>query len=102
MEFLKLAEGAGHFYKQKTMHFALNFYMQKEFTFRYVFILKKPENVRHIFTRKKQYTLRYIFIPKIVRSYIRYLTINIRTIRAIISINKSKIFIENWSYSYDK
>ena len=33
MEFLKLAEGGGHFYEQKTMHFALRFYMQKTMHF---------------------------------------------------------------------
>ena len=33
MEFLKLAEGGWHFYKQKTMQFALNFYLQKTLHF---------------------------------------------------------------------
>ena len=34
--------------------------------------------------------------------YYYTLTINVCTIRAIRSINKFELFIQNWSYSYDK
>ena len=41
--------GEGHFFKQKTMHFALNFYMQKTMHFPVRFIYKTPDTLRHIF-----------------------------------------------------
>ena len=55
MEFLKLAEGGGHFYNNNKMHFPLRF------------INKKLETLRDIFISKKQCTFCYIFISKIYR-----------------------------------
>ena len=53
MEFLKLAEVGGHFYKQKTMHFALNLYMQKtiHFTLRF-YIQKALHFASHFYMQK--------------------------------------------------
>ena len=41
MEFLKLAEGGGNFYIQRTVHFALYLYMQKTMHFVLRFYIKK-------------------------------------------------------------
>ena len=60
-------------------HFASHFYNQKQCTFHYVYI--------------------YIYI---LYSIFWYRTINVLTIRAIRLKNKPELFIENWSYYYDK
>ena len=67
------------------MHFVLRFIYQKPHTMRYIFICKKS-------------ALYVMFLnQKCIVSYK-----NALTIRAIISKNKFELFIENWSYSYDK
>ena len=48
-------EQDGHFYIQKTMHFALNFYIKKQCLFRYVFIYKNPDTLRHILCAKNMH-----------------------------------------------
>ena len=45
MELLKLAEGRGHFYEQKTMHFVLNFYVQEAMHFPLGFLYTKSETL---------------------------------------------------------
>ena len=52
MKFLKLAEGRGHFYKQKTMHSALNVYMQKNNALSVRFYKEKRDTLRHIYMQK--------------------------------------------------
>ena len=59
MEFLKLAEGVGHFYMKKK-HFPLHLYIRKQCTLRYVVIYKNTETLRYMFICKKQCTLRYV------------------------------------------
>ena len=86
---------------QKTMHFALHFYAQKTMHFLFRFYVQKPYTLRCIFIRK----IYILWVPflyvKVIVLYC-YLTINARTIRAIRSKNKFELFIESWSYSYDK
>ena len=67
----------GHFYMQKPMQFALHLY-------------------------SKNYVLRVIFLYPKFFVLLWYLTINSGKIRAIRSKNKFELFIENWSYSYNK
>ena len=73
---------------QKTVHFALRFYIQKSEHFALHFYIQKTMH----------FALR--FYLKFILYW--YLTINARTIRAIRSKNKFELFIEIWSYSYDK
>ena len=73
---------------------------KKQCTLRYIFAYKIPDTLCYIFISQKQYTLCYVFISKIYR--IVPIPINARTIREIISKNKFELFIENWSYSYNK
>ena len=61
--------GEGHFYRQKTMHFALRFYLQKVWHF-----------VLHFYIQKRR-TLRYVFISKIYRMVLN-LDIKARKIRS--------------------
>ena len=85
--------------------------MQKQCNFRYISVIKKLCTLCYIFTHKNPDTLCYIFILKnnalcvtfIYKTYrIVLIPINARTIKASISKNKFELFIENWSYSYDK
>ena len=78
MKVLKLTEG-GRFYTQKIMHFTLHLYIQITMYFPFDLYIHN-------------YSYRMFW----------YLTINLCTIRAIITINKIELFIENWSNSYDK
>ena len=56
VEFLKLAEGGGHFYEQKTMHSALNLYIQKTMHCPLSFLYKKSRHFVSHFLSKKQCT----------------------------------------------
>ena len=97
IEFVKFAEGGGiycfknnvlslTFVYWKTMHFALRWHIQRAWHYALHFI------------SQKQYTFLYVYKNIIYRG----LTINARTTRSIRSKNKFKLFIENWSYSYDQ
>ena len=92
MKFLKLAEGGRRgVSKQKIMHFPFRFYIQKAWHF-----------VSHFYILKTMHFALRFFISILSYRIFWYLTINVRTIRAIRLINKLELFIENWSYSYDK
>ena len=112
----KVGQFSLHFYIQEAWHFALrdfswNFwnwrrgdggYIQTTMHFALRCIYKKHETLRYIFICKKQFTLCYVFISRIHRILLipNYkCTYNQSVIR---SINKFDLFIENWSYSYDK
>ena len=101
MEFLKMAEG-GRVIHKKQWNLRYIRISKKQCIFRYVFIYKNPDTLRHFFIGKKQCTLCYIYIYNLSYSIYLYLTINARMIRAIRSINKFELFIENSSYSCDK
>ena len=100
IEFLKLEEGRGAFINEKKINLRYISVSKKQCTLRYIFTYKNPDILRYIFISKKQCTLWYVFISKIYRALL--ISINERTIRAIRSKNKFELFIENWSYSYDK
>ena len=67
IEFLKLAEGAGHFYKQKTMHFALNFYMQKRIHFPLRFYIQKSRHfASHFYAHKNALCVKFLYLKPVV------------------------------------
>ena len=109
-------------YSQKAMHFTLNdiswifengiyiytkimpFALGEVFKYKIQTLRKKQDNSRSICLYTKIMTLcvTFIYIYNFSYSILWYLTMNVRTIRAIRSINRFEPFIESWSYSYDK
>ena len=67
IQFLKLAEGGGHFYMQKTMHFVLHFYMKKNMHFYLRFYVQKVLYFALHFYMQKTMHLALHFISKIYR-----------------------------------
>ena len=80
----------------------ITFLYEKNYAFSVTFLYKNHDTLPHIFICKKLCTLRYVFISKIYCIIFLYLTKTVRTIRAIRSKNKFKLFIKKWSYSYNK
>ena len=65
----EICGGGGHFYFQKTIHFALHFYIQQIMNFALRFIYTICDTMRYIFIFKKRCTFRYVYI------YIIYLIV---------------------------
>ena len=71
------------------MHFALRFMYKKPYNLHYIFIFKKKCTLGYVFISK---SYRIVLIPKYKPTYDQSDQIE----------NKFELFIENWSYSYDK
>ena len=125
--FQKARQFALRFYKQKLGNFALrnfslNFWnLQKgaDFFFwknalcgTFLCIQNNALSVTFLYTKSLTLCVTYFWAKNIALFvmflylkciiYYYYLTINARTIREIRSKNKIELFIENWSYSYNK
>ena len=91
----------GAFLYAKTINFALHSYILKKLPC-VTFLHAKFLTLRVTFLSAKNNALCVTFLYLKFIVYYSYLTITARTIRLIGSKNKFKLFIENWSYSYDK
>ena len=91
----------GIFSRKKECTLCWFFIYKKQWTFRYVLYSKRWTICLTFLYEKMHYTSRF-YIWNLLHGIFWYLTINVRMIRAIRSINKFYFFTENWSYSYNK
>ena len=94
--------GVCHFFTQKTMNFALNLYLTRNYALSVPLLIQKAWHFALHFIFKNFALCVTFYIQNLSYPILWYLTINVRTIRSIVSINKFELFIENWSYFYYK